>query len=259
MKRSVSLLVFISFRLISFSQEIHPHVNAHSHNDYENPQPLIHAYNKGFMSVEADVHLVNGRLRVSHNAPDSKARLLSELYLRPLDSIAAIQRSTNPKYGSFFLMIDIKTEAEVTYRTLDQLLRGYNLLTCLNADHNCPVVIFLSGNRPVDLIIKDPNSRIALDGRPSDLGKNYPTHKMPVISDNFNNWSSWNGKSKPADGALDRIKDLAKRVHAEGKKLRLWAIPDNELAWQTLLDTGVDLINTDHIDELDKFLTEKGL
>jgi alkaline phosphatase len=58
---------------------------------------------------------------------------------------------------------------------------------------------------------------------------------------------------------LQRIKALAQRVHAEGKKLRLWAIPDTETAWKVLLAAGVDLINTDHLPELNAFLTSKGL
>jgi len=51
---------------------------------------------------------------------------------------------------------------------------------------------------------------------------------------------------------------LAKRVHTEGKKLRLWAIPDNERASEALLNAGVDLINTDKLEKLNAFLTKKG-
>jgi len=39
----------------------------------------------------------------------------------------------------------------------------------------------------------------------------------------------------------------------------LWAIPDTEMAWKVLLDTGVDLINTDHLPELNAYLTRSGL
>jgi alkaline phosphatase len=56
-----------------------------------------------------------------------------------------------------------------------------------------------------------------------------------------------------------RIKALAQRIHTEGKKLRLWAIPDNEVVWEALLNAGVDLINTDHLRELNSFLKKKGL
>ena len=75
---------------------------------------------------------------------------------------------------------------------------------------------------------------IGIDGRPGDIGKNYSSELMPVISDHFKNWSKWNGKASPATKDLQNVKDLAIRVHAEGKKLRLWAIPDNEKAWEEL-------------------------
>ena len=87
----------------------------------------------------------------------------------------------------------------------------------------------------------------------------FRSERMPVISDHYNNWSKWNGKSKPGENELQGIKDLAQRVQAEGKKLRLWAIPDNELTWEALLAAGVDLINTDQLEALNHFLTKKGL
>ena len=82
---------------------------------------------------------------------------------------------------------------------------------------------------------------------------------MPMISDNFRNWSHWNGKSAPSENDLSQISELAQRVHGEGKKLRLWSIPDNEIAWESLLNVGVDYINTDRLAELNQFLTRKGL
>ena len=58
---------------------------------------------------------------------------------------------------------------------------------------------------------------------------------------------------------LQRVRNLAQRVHAEGKKLRLWAIPDNEMAWAELLDAGVDFINTDELKKLNDFLSQREL
>jgi alkaline phosphatase len=43
-------------------------------------------------------------------------------------------------------------------------------------------------------------------------------------------------------------------VHASGKKIRFWNAPDNPQSWQTLMNIGVDYINTDHINELGSFL-----
>lgn len=107
-------------------------------------------------------------------------------------------------------------------------------------------------------MINEGYQGIALDGRPNDLGKGISVELMPVISDHFANWSSWTGKSNPQENELSRILELAQRVHAEGRMLRLWAIPDNDLAWSALLEAGVDFINTDQLKEFHQFMVAKG-
>ena len=240
---------------IAFSQSHFPHLQAHAHNDYEHARPLKDALANGFISVEADVHLQNDKLLVSHNRPGPKAQTLEQLYLKPIDSLLSVNRGkVYPDFeGPFFLMIDCKTDAESTLLAIQKELKQYPMLLCLS--QNCAVKIFLSGNRDLSTMMKEGYRGIGLDGRPSDLGKNYSNELMPVISDHFRNWSSWNGKSKPSIEDLEKVKTLAARVHAEGKKLRLWAIPDNETAWEALLAAGIDLINTDQLLELNQFLS----
>jgi hypothetical protein len=252
-------LLFCIVSRVCFSQGKFPHIQAHAHNDYEHTQPLWNALTNGFISVEADVHFIEGRLLVSHARPQHDARTLKQLYLAPLDSL--LRQNNNQIYpgyaGTFYLMIDCKTEAESTWRAIQKEVNRYPLLRC--SPSQCPVKIIISGNRAMDIMMREGYQGIALDGRPTDLDKGTSTNLMPVISDHFANWSSWKGKTKPQPSDLDRIRELAERVHAEGKKLRLWAIPDNELAWAALLDAGVDFINTDRLEELHPFLISKGL
>ena len=64
---------------------VQPLPHAHAHNDYEHPHPLLDALERGFCSVEADVHLVDGELFVAHDANAIKPdRTLRKLYLEPL-------------------------------------------------------------------------------------------------------------------------------------------------------------------------------
>ena len=105
--------------------------------------------------------------------------------------------------------------------------------------------------------MKEGYQGIGIDGRPGDLGNGFTVEMEPVVSDHYKNWSSWSGQAPPSEKDLLRIIELAKRVHAEGKKLRLWAIPDNPLAWEALLNAGVDLVNTDHLAELNEFLKKR--
>lgn len=235
----------------SIAQSSFPHTRAHAHNDYEHARPLKDALKYGFISVEADVHLHKGKLRVGHNSVTKNSPELEVAYLSPLDSLLKSNqgRVYNGYEGPFYLMIDIKTEGAPAYKAIQQVLAKYPDLLCVTDD--CPVKIFLSGNRPVEMMLKDGYQGIGLDGRPDDLGKNYTVEMMPVVSDTFNKWSSWNGKGPPKD--MHRIADLAKSVHQEGKLLRLWAIPDNRATWPALLDAGVDLINSDKLEELHQF------
>ncbi len=252
-------ILLLSFPYLSFSQGKIVHPNAHAHNDYEHVRPLKDALLNGFISVEADVHLQNKLLLVAHNRPGSTTETLEKLYLAPLDSLLKTSGGRiYPGYDkTFYLMIDCKTEASSTYEAIRAVVTKYPRLRC--AAGNCPVMIFLSGNRPLTQIMSESYSGIGLDGRPADLGNGYSSERMPVISDHYMNWSRWDGKSKFLEEDLQRLKDLAQRVHGEGKKLRLWAIPDNELTWEALLNVGVDFINTDHLEELNRFLTRKGL
>lgn len=241
----------------ALSQNSFPHDQAHAHNDYEHQRPLLDALSYGFMSVEADVHLSGGKLFVAHDKPGVGAPQLETAYLLPLDSI--LKRNGGRIFSEharpFFLMIDIKTRAVPTYRAIRNLLQKYPELMCGRTD--CPVKVFLSGNRPMEEMMREGYEGIGLDGRPADLGKGYSAEMMPVISDRYNNWSTWDGASLPAD--LERVAELAKQVHREGKLLRLWAAPDDSAAWNALLEAGVDMINSDKLKSLHEFLSGRGV
>ena len=44
------------------------------------------------------------------------------------------------------------------------------------------------------------------------------------------------------------------KAHLQGKKVRLWASPENKVVWAELLKCNVDLINTDKLGALRNFL-----
>lgn len=257
MKWLIAILCFITF---TASAQIRVHPRSHSHNDYEHKRPLLDALANGFMSVEADVHLKEGQLFVSHGKPGKSANTLEKLYLKPLDSI----RTKNDGWiylnhrEPLLLLIDIKTGGEETFLHLLKVLAPFE--KCLTTPtRKRAIQVMISGNRPIELIRNDPNHFTSIDGRPDDLGKGYSSEIMPLISENYNKVMKWDGIGTPPPDELIKLKQLANRAHAENKKLRLWAIPDQENAWTVLLDAGVDLINTDKLRELNLFLTSKDL
>jgi len=228
-----------------------PLPNAHAHNDYEHERPLLDALDNGFTSVEADVWLIGAELYVYHDKPANpqSARTLQNLYLEPLNTIIEKKGKVYPDYDRpVYLMIDFKSDAEPTYQKLRSVLMSYeNLL-------NNGVVIFISGNRPIEMITKDEAKWAALDGRPDDLGKGISPKLMPVVSTSFRKVSKWNGKEEISESDQQAIKALVEQTHAEGKLVRFWATPDNPNAWKQLQALGVDLINTDDLEGLSSFL-----
>jgi len=258
---SKSLLFIIAAVIfINCGQKIEV-INGHAHNDYENENPLQDAIENGFTSVEVDVHLVDDNLYVSHDIPEelNPELTLEALYLTPLkDHILKNNGAIYQNYsGCFYLMIDFKSSAKPSYDKLKKILSDY--LTIISVVENGieqkgAVKIFISGNRPLYEVINDEPKLVGVDGRPDDLINNIPNSIMPVVSDNYSNFLSWNGYGEINDGENKSLKMLVQNTHAQNKKLRLWGSPDNENVWRFLLDSGVDLINTDHLQDFREFI-----
>lgn len=238
-----------------------PHRQAHAHNDYAHERPLREALSHGFCSVEADVHLVDGELLVAHDLENTDpAKTLRRLYLEPL--AAAARRHGGRVYRDgprFTLLIDIKSDAEPTYRVLDRQLRQYeSVWTCYRDGESEPgaVTVIVSGNRPESLMAGQSVRFAAVDGRLSDLAADKPKSLMPLISDRWSSHFDWRGEGPLPVDEQRKLESLVEQVHGQGKRIRFWAIPDQPAGWRAMRDAGVDLINTDKLAELAALLSE---
>jgi hypothetical protein len=237
-----------------------PLAHAHAHNDYEHPRPLADALAAGFTSIEADVHLVDGELRVAHDRNQAQpGRTLRSLYLEPLrrrvDSLGG--RVYAGYAAPLYLMIDFKTEAKATYAALKPLLAEYAaLLTQWHGSEVTPgpVLVFISGNRPVELLAAEPHRLAALDGRIDELNGGFSPQLMPVVSERYGKLFGWNGQGEMPPAELAKLQALAAQVNAQGKRLRFWATPERPELWRVLLAQGVGLVGTDRLAELAGFL-----
>ncbi len=259
MKSKQLLLIFFILIIFSCNRKIDV-IQGHAHNDYENENPLFDAIENGFTSVEADVYLIEDDLYVSHDYPKelNPSFTLEKLYLAPLkEHIIKNNGSVFPnKSDMFFLMIDFKSAGKPSYEKLKKILANY--LTILSTVENeiekkGPVKVFISGNRPIEEILNDEPKLVGIDGRPNDLNKNIPSSIMPVISDKYPNFITWNGNGEINGDEKKTLKILVQNVHAQNKKLRLWGSPDNTNVWTFLLENGVDLINTDNLKGFKEF------
>jgi len=238
---------------------VKPLPQAHAHNDYEHARPLQDALNRGFCSVEADVHLVDGQLLVAHDRPDARPeRTLESLYLRPLQE--RVKRNGGrvyPEGPSFTLLVDVKSDAAATYPVLRDALRPYAaMLTEFRPDRTDPraVTVILSGNRPRAELERERTRFMAMDGRLSDLGTGASPHLIPLISDNWTRHFTWTGAGAMPETERKRLRQIVEQAHRAGQQVRFWATPDTPAMWGALRDARVDLINTDDLDGLRKFL-----
>jgi hypothetical protein len=262
----ILLLFFLIIGCSTLEKEI-PLINAHAHNDYEHERPLFNALENQFISVEVDVHLINDELYVYHDTPieiDS-LKTLELLYLKPL--LARINHNKGNVYlgyeGFFYLMIDIKTEAEPSYKKLKDILKHYESMVSMTVNGkeeiDKPIKLVISGHqgRPYNQILEEEPKMASIDGRLKELGLGIPKSIMPYISENYKNYFSYSGEGTPTEKDIEMLIDLSDRAHKEEKKLRFWASPDNENVWNFLLDHNVDLINTDSLPKFNKYMSKR--
>ncbi|MFB3903469.1 MAG: phosphatidylinositol-specific phospholipase C/glycerophosphodiester phosphodiesterase family protein [Acidobacteriota bacterium] len=234
---------------------------AHSHNDYQHPRPLLDALERGFCSVEADVFLVNGQLLVAHDADQIRPeRTLESLYLEPL--AARLRKKAGPASVPaclFTLLIDVKSEAEPAWKALSSVLQRYrDILTVFDGDEVRPglLTVFISGNRAASLMLSERIRYAGLDGRLSDVDLGLKPAVMPLLSDDWTRYFEWSGKGGILPKERDQLNYMVKKAHAHGYRVRFWAAPDNPAGWAVLKDAGVDFINTDDLEGLSRFLRQ---
>lgn len=231
---------------------------AHSHNDYEHPCPLLDALEQGFYSVEADIWLVEGEILVSHNKGAYKGSL-KELYLDPLQDRVNKKGSVHGDGRTFLLWIDIKDERPELNSALDTLLEQYSMLTLFTEDkiEERPVTVILTGDlTSKSRHVAEPSPRrVCRDGLYS---KDDPKadNRWTWIALNWGNFFKWKGEGEISPEEKEKLVSLLADIHGKGRKVRFWANPDVETFWKLGVDTGIDLINTDRLEDLHDFLVE---
>src|SRR5258708_17349347 len=239
--------------------EPQPLTNVHAHNDYEHKRPLFDALEHGFCSVEADIHLVEGQLLVAHSRSQVKTEgTLEALYLNPL-------RERVQKYGGrvflngpeFMLLIDVKGDWHATYPVLRDKLKQYtDILTSFHqgAKQTNAVLAIITGNRSKTMFDGEAVRYAALDGALSDLDSAEPADFIPWISSDWTQTFKWRGSGSFTESERLKLREILRKAHERGRKVRFWGAPDQPVFWEEMLTDGVDLINTDDLEGAQKFL-----
>ncbi len=243
-------------------EPVRPLSNAHAHNDYEHLRPLLDALDQGFTSIEADLFLVKGELLVAHDMKDTAPnRTLKALYLEPLyDRFQRNGGSIYPGGGNVTLLVDIKSEGAATYSELHRQLAPYSKMISetVGGQHvERAVTVIVSGNRPIPEIKASNPRYVGIDGRLSDLDSDLSSSLMPLISDNWRLHFRYQGKEPITEAEQTKLREITIKAHEKGRRIRFWATPESEQLWQELKSASVDLIGTDDLPRLSKFLRSR--
>ncbi len=253
------VLCILVVRVVSAQNAVLKH--GHAHNDYAHSRPLLSALENGFTSVEVDVYLQKGELKVSHLPLFLKSKkTLEQLYLQPL-----FQRTDSGRKNVFptsevslTLMIDFKTEPESTYEALMKKLKPYaSMIAYSIADSfkTGPVSILISGRSPVEQLASG-NVRFAK----ADVSLGHAdSSKLLVVERYSENWKkhfTWSGKDEMPSKQLALLRQMIQLVHKRQKAIRFYNIPDKPSVWKLLLEEGVDYINTDKLSAFRKWFEE---
>jgi hypothetical protein len=252
MTRTLALL--LTFLLPGALAAQSPLAVAHAHNDYVHARPFYEAHELGFGSIEADVWLVEGTLLVGHDRADlNPERTLQKLYLEPL--LGRLKADGGRAYADgtpLQLLIDLKTDWAGTLPVLEKLLLPHRAALA-------PAVrIVVSGSMPPPDQYARFDPLLTFDGRwktryPAGTGE-----RVRLVSEPFYAVGGyWDGKKELPEPARQRVRAFADSLHTAGKQLRFWATPDTPLAYETLLDLGVDFVGTDDLKGLATFLRQR--
>lgn len=242
------------------AEEIVPLERAHSHNDYVRKRPLLDALDNGVCSVEADIFLVDGKLLLGHDLKDVREDFTLEgAYLDPLRArVRANGGRVYPNGPVFTLLIDVKSEGKSTYERLRAVLAQYeDMLTRFTAAgmEEKAVTVVISGSRSAAQIAADLPRFAACDGTRNDIGGDRILH--PLVSMSWGSVFKWNGRGPMPEEDAATLRDMVARAHANGQRLRFWALPLSKEVWEVLYAEGVDLINVDNLPQIRAFLLQK--
>lgn len=220
-----------------------------SHNDYTRTMPFYEAYSQQVYSIEADVFLYEGALLVGHDLIDLKAAdTFESLYVQPLVDLFARNgnRAWRDSDEHLQLLIEVKSETAPMLQAVAELLGRWPQVFDVRVNPDA-VRITITGSVPPpeefwqypDYMLFDGQRDI--DYTPEQLAR------IALISADFTNFSTWNGKGSIIAPEKKRLEAVIDHAHALGKPVRFWDVPEGITVYYTFYDMGIDYINADRV------------
>jgi hypothetical protein len=229
---------------------------AYAHNDYLNAHPLFDALSFGYQGVEADMFLVNGKLKLGHERPAAvKDGTLEALYLAPLRKLVARCGTLTADGQPFLLTLEIKEASRSTFDSLVAILARYPDLFSRDSTGTVPVQAVLVGWYPpgfadsVAVRLSRQARFQTSNGPPPDAGD----YDVGLISLDY---GATIGKRWRMPGQRRRWLAAVRATKAKfpARRIRALHVPVNENVYRDLLAAGVDVIGTLELAETARLL-----
>ncbi|MCK5137460.1 MAG: hypothetical protein KAR19_16870 [Bacteroidales bacterium] len=128
------------------------------------------------------------------------------------------------------MLINIKDNGLTTYSLLDRILNDFREILCFVSPEGYfrgGVMVVVSGNRPIEHMMKQTHRFAFVDGRMKDLTEEYTPLLMPLISDRWTKYFSWKGMGEMPEKERAQLRSYVQHAHENGQLIRFWATPDS--------------------------------
>lgn len=222
--------------------------NAHAHNDYEHPRPLLDALEQRFSSVEVDVFWRDGSTIAVAHYPWQFRGELAPLYLAPIERLVRARGSVYGDGAPFYVWIDLKDDSDELVRAIDERLsQSPDVFTRFfddNGEDARPVRVILTGaaakvryvERSERFAIRDSNT---LDDRDGPRNTRFGYYALSHAA---------------FDASAVEAEYREAKERAQDRPLRIYGAPDDETNWCAQRAAGIDWIGTDRLVDLGRFL-----
>ncbi len=84
-----------------------------------------------------------------------------------------------------------------------------------------------------------------------------PKLELEMTLLHWRNHFTWAGTGPMPLAEREKLRAVVKKAHRDGRRVRFWNTPEKTAVWAELYAADVDLINTDDLARLQRFLLER--
>ena len=263
MKKAIkTILIFIAFTNVAHAQE--PSTRVISSGNLNNKDEIWNLLGHGVSCYEADVMYIYGELFVTASMPDSVSHtvpLFSDAYLFPLFS--NLKKNGNSIISGdnreSFILLNVHNELKKTNKELKSMIGPLKGLITYNSDglHEGKVRLLVKNKEFREEIAKDGYICLGLVGNMSDIESGLEYFQMPLIELDFSELTTWSGAGNIPFPDYVKIKELVNKIHQKGRKISVINCPNHKTAWEVLITSKVDFINTNDPINVCNYLSER--